>query len=167
MITGPLKWHTVAAALRDAIYAALTTKPDRSGVVPAAIAWDECDCGLLAVSIARSHFSEEFPEELTLRTSSADCDQPWEVAELVIQIIRCAPNPVGDNLAPTVAALDASAQEVIRDAHETLYATKATLCQMRDDEDIVDYFLRTQEAQGPEGGCVGSELRVLVGLPTE
>ena len=33
--------------------------------------------------------------------------------------------------------------------------------------DIVDYFLSAQESQGPEGGCVGSELRVLVGLPTE
>lgn len=164
MITGPLKWYTVAAALRDAVYAELTTKPDRAGVVPAAIAWDECDCGLLAVSVARVYPSDRFPEEATTREATAGCDAAWDVAELVIQIIRCAPNPGGQDLAPTVAALDASAQDVIRDAYETMLATTVTLCQMRADRDIVDYLIRTQDAQGPSGGCVGTELRALVGL---
>src|SRR3990172_10621502 len=61
MITGELKWYTVASTIEQAVYAELTTKPDRHSVVPGAIAWDECDCGLLAVSVARIFLSETFP----------------------------------------------------------------------------------------------------------
>lgn len=164
MITGELKWYIVAETVRQAVHADLTTVPDRSGVVPGAIAWDSCDCGMLAVSVARVYLSDTFPDELVTRVS-AGCDPAWEVAELVIQVIRCAPNP--DNLGnpPTVAALAASAQLVACDAYETLRATSVTLCQMRGERDIIDYLIRPQVAQGPQGGCVGTELRALVGLP--
>lgn len=164
MITGELKWYIVAARIRDAVYAELTTKPDRSGVVPGAIAWDACDCGMLAVSVARVYPSERFPDELTSRDAAVGCDVAWEVGEIVIQVIRCAPNPENQDLWPSVAALDESAREVSRDAYETLLATSAVLCQMQDARDIVDHMIRPQEAQGPSGGCVGSELRALVGL---
>lgn len=163
MITGELKWYTVAETLRAAIHTELTDTPARSGVVPGAVAWDECGCGILAVSVGPLSFSDIFPEEITTR-ASAGCDAAWEVAEIIIQIIRCAPNPQGDALHPTVAELNASAQEVARDAYETLRATSHKLCEMRDDEDIVDFLIRSQTPQGPAGGCVGTELRVQVGL---
>lgn len=164
MITGPLKWYTVAETLRAAVHAALTETPERSGVVPGAIAWDACDCGMLAVSIAQVYPSDEFPAELTGRVS-AGCDAAWEVGEVVVQVIRCAPNPEGQALYPSVAALDASAQAVARDASEALRAVAVRLCQLREDRAIVDYLLRPQTVQGPAGGCVGSELRAFVGLP--
>lgn len=163
MITGPLKWHTVATRIRDAVYAELTVKPDRSGVVPGAIAWDECDCGLLAVSVAQVYLTETFPDPLTRKASNA-CDAPYEVGEVVIQVVRCAPNPDGLN-APTVAELDASAQEVLRDAYEMLRAVSIELCEMNRDRDISDFMLRPLTAQGPSGGCVGNELRAYVALP--
>lgn len=163
MITGPLKWYTVAAALEAAVYAELTTKPDRHSVVPGAIAWDECDCGLLAVSLARIHLSDTFPAQLTTRVGA--CDAAWEVGEYVVQLIRCAPNPDGvDDLAPSTAALDASAQEILQDAYELLHAVSVKLCEMKADRDIVDFFLSPLTSQGPSGGCVGNELRFLVGL---
>lgn len=163
MITGPLKWYTVAEALRVAADAGLTVSPDRSGVVPGTIAWDECDCGLLAVSLAQIYLSDVFP---TPQTTSAGirCDVAWEVGEFVIQIIRCAPNPDGQELSPTVAALDASAQQVMRDAYELLKAITEQLCEMEDVGDISASLLRPLTSQGPSGGCVGNELRVLVGL---
>ena len=163
MITGPLKWYTVAETLRQAVHAELTVKPARSGVVPGAIAWDECDCGILAVSISQVYPSETFPDQQTLKVGR--CDAPWEVAEITVQIVRCAPNPEGQELSPSVAALDASAREVARDAYETLRAVSVTLCQMDDARDIADFMIRTQTAQGPTGGCVGSELRAAVSLP--
>lgn len=163
MISGELKWYTVAETLRAAIHADLTDTPDRSGVVPGAVAWDACDCGILAVSVGPISMSDTFPEEITTRVS-AGCDAAWEVGEILIQIIRCAPNPDGQDLYPTVAELDASAREVARDAYETLRATSHTLCAMRDADDIVDFVIRPQTPQGPAGGCVGTELRVLVGL---
>jgi hypothetical protein len=162
VITGPLKWYTVASTIEQAVYAELTTKPDRHSVVPGAIAWDECDCGLLAVSVARIFLTETFPDELSRRIGNA-CDAPYEVAEVVIQVVRCAPNP-DDIEPPTTAALDASAREVLRDAHEMLKGLSVKLCEMNRDRDIADFMVRPLTAQGPSGGCVGNELRAYVAL---
>lgn len=163
MISGALKWYTVASTLKQAVYDELTTKPDRHSVVPGAIAWDECDCGLLAVSVARVFLTETFPDELARRVGNA-CDAPWEVAEIVIQVVRCAPNPDDPLTAPTTTELDASAQEVLRDAYEMMRAASVTLCEMNRDRDIADFMLRPLTAQGPTGGCVGNELRAYVSL---
>ena len=163
MISGELKWYEVAAALEAAVYAALTDKPQRHGVVPGAIAWDACDCGMLAASIAQVYPSETFPAPQA--TPFGSCQAPYEVAEIVIQIIRCAPNPEGQNLWPPTAALDASAQQVARDAYETLRAVSLELCSMNEARDVADYLIRPQVIQGPTGGCVGSEMRALVSLP--
>jgi hypothetical protein len=163
MITGPLKWYTVAEALRVAIDAELTVAPARSSVVPGAIAWDECDCGLLAVSVAQIFLSDTFPDQLANKAGTR-CDAAWEVGEFVLQIIRCAPQPEDGKLAPTTPALDASAQEVLRDAYELLLGASVKLCQMSDAQDIVDFIMRPLTAQGPSGACVGSELRVFVAL---
>lgn len=163
MITGPLKWYTVAATIEAAVYAELTTEPDRHGVVPGSIAWDECDCGLLAVSVAQVFLTETFPDPLTRKVGSV-CDAPYEVGEIVIQVVRCAPNPDNQGGPPTVAELDASAQEVLRDAYEMLRATSIELCEMNTARDIADFMLRPLTAQGPSGGCVGNELRAYVAL---
>jgi hypothetical protein len=162
VITGPLKWYTVASTLEQAVYAELTTKPDRHGVVPGAIAWDECDCGLLAVSVARIFLTETFPDELSRRIGNA-CDAPYEVAELVIQVIRCVPGP-DSATAPTTVQLDASAQEILQDAYELLKAVSVKLCEMNRDRDIADFMVRPLTAQGPSGVCGGNELRAYVAL---
>lgn len=163
LITGPLKWYTVAEQVRLAIRADLTTLPDRSSVVPGAIAWDACDCGLLAISVNRIHLSDTFPLPLADKIGSR-CDAAWEVGEYVVQLIRCAPNPDADDLAPTPAQLDASAQEILTDAYELLQSVSSTLCQLYDAHSIIDFFINPLTAQGPSGGCVGNELRFLVGL---
>ena len=163
MITGPMKWYTVAARLRDAVYAELTTKPARSGVVPGSIAWDECDCGLLAVSVGQIYLTELFPEPLTRRVGNA-CDAPYEVGEFVIQVVRCVPGASDQAIAATVAELDASAQELARDAYEMLKAVSVELCEMNAAREISDFMLRPLTAQGPTGVCGGSELRAYVAL---
>lgn len=169
LITGPLRWYTVAEALRTAADAALAVTPagppDRSCVVPGAIAWDECDCGLLAVSAARTYYSDAFPVEQTEKIGAGACRPAWDVAEVVIQIIRCAPSPQGQDLFVTCAALDTSAREVIEDAYTLKAAVSLKLCQMEEAGEIIDYLSQPQVFQGPQGGCVGSELRVLVALP--
>ena len=164
MISGPGKWYTVAETLRQAVHTELTTTPQRSGVVPGQIAWDECDCGLLAVSVAQIYLTETFPDPLTRRVGNA-CDAPWEAAEIVVQVVRCAPNPDDPMTAPTTTELDGSAREVLRDAQEMMRALSVTLCQMNADRDIADFILRPLFAQGPAGGCVGNEVRAIVSLP--
>lgn len=162
MISGPLKWYTVAETLRQAIDAELSAPVQRSGVVSGDIAWDECDCGLLAVTVFQIYPSETFPDLLT--DISGNCDASHEVAEIIIQVIRCAPQPEGQDFAPSVAALDASAQEVNRDAYEMITAARETLCAMQSDRDIYAFILRPLTSRGGSGACVGNELRVFVGL---
>ena len=165
MISGPLKWYTVAETLRVAVDAELTVPVQRSGVVPGAIPWDECDCGMLAVSVAQVYPTETFPDLMTDLTGN--CDAPAQSGEIVIQVIRCAPQPEGQDFAPSVAAQDASAQEINRDAYEMILATRQTLCQMQADRDIYAWLWRPLTSQGPSGACVGNELRVFVGLKND
>lgn len=162
MITGSLKWYTVASTIEQAVYAQLSEKPARHGVVPGAIAWDNCDCGLLAVSLVQVYLSDAFPDPLGRKLGA--CDATTEVGEFVLQLLRCAPNPESMVIPPSVADLDASAQEVMRDAYEILLGASVKLCQMNRDRDIRDFILRPLTAQGPSGGCVGNELRFLVAL---
>lgn len=165
MISGPLKWYTVASRLEQAVYAELTVTPARHGVVPGAIAWDACDCGLLAVSVGQIYPTETFPNPVQARVSNA-CDAPWEAAEIIMQVVRCTPthddtsgNP------PTVAALDASAREILQDAYEMMRAVSTTLCTMNRDREISDFVMRALTPQGPSGACGGNELRAVVSLP--
>jgi hypothetical protein len=165
MINGPLKWYTVAEALRAAVHLALSNKPSRSCVVPGLVAWDECCEGQLAVTVVRTYLSDTFPDPM-LSEMSMDCGPAWEVAEISIQILRCAPQPQGSDTAPDCTALDASAQEVYRDMSEVMTATALKLCQMeRETFEIENQLITSQMMIGPEGGCVGSDLRALIGLP--
>jgi hypothetical protein len=161
MISGELKWYEVASRLEQAIYAELTVTPDRHGVVPGAIAWDACDCGLLAVSVGPIYPTEQFPNPVQVRVGG--CDAPWEAAEIIMQVVRCV--PTHDEKPPTVAALDASAQEILRDAYEMMRAVSTTLCQMNKDREISDFVMRALTPQGPSGMCGGNELRAVVSLP--
>lgn len=162
MITGPTKWNQVAVLVRDAAYAGLTTKPARSSVVPGAIAWDECDCGVLAVSLNQVFPSDLFPQPYIDRTNP--CGAAWQVGEFVVQIIRCAPSPDGQSLAPTVAELETVALLVQTDTSELLTAVQGLLCTLYGDGSIVDFLVNPVTAQGPAGGCVGNELRFFIGL---
>lgn len=162
MISGPLKWYTVASRLEQAVYAELTVTPNRHGVVPGAIAWDECDCGLLAVSVGQIYPTEAFPNPVQARVGNG-CDAPWEAAEIIIQVVRCV--PTHDQKPPTVAALDASAQEILRDAYEMMRAVSTTLCEMSNAREISDFVMRALTPQGPTGVCGGNELRAVVSLP--
>lgn len=167
MVSGPSGFHVVAVAIKDAVAARLATVspgvPGRACVVPGAIAWDDCECdgGQLAVALDRTFFSESFPVEQTTVIGSA-CQAPYLVAELTVQVIRCAPQPGEGELAPSCAALEASAQVVTSDAYLTRCGVLDALGELMGDNEIADYMLRPQLVVGPEGACVGSELHVFV-----
>lgn len=168
MITGPGGFHQIATAVMEAVRDDLAATPsgplERACVVPGAIAWDECECGMLAVAAARWFLSNAFPEESAGATMPG-CGAAWRVAELVIQVARCAPGPDARGAAPTCTALAASALEVTTDASVTLSTVACLLHEMRRDRQIVDYTITGQLASGPSGNCTGSELRVLVAIP--
>jgi hypothetical protein len=165
-----LTFFTIPELLVTDISAALTASiggaVDRACVVPAAIAWDHCDCGALYISANKWFLSETFPTNAQgADTRTTPCELPWLVGEIVIQIMRCAPQPQGREIAPTCAALSAAAKILAVDAYVTLHTALSTLCGLKEDDIIIDFSFGEQTASGPEGACAGSELRVFVAIP--
>jgi hypothetical protein len=172
-LRGPTAFYQVADLLVTNVEAALAASlggaVDRACVVPGDIAWDGCNCGLLAVSVRRWFLTDNFPESSVGIGTSAivratPCDLPWLVGELRLQVVRCAPIPDGNALSVLCPELDAAAQVLLSDAYVSLTETVSTLCELRESEQIIDYVLGDQETQGPAGDCVGSELTAQVGL---
>lgn len=168
MITGDDRWYQVCKRVNDAVYEEIdaNAKPCRSGVVPGLVAWDDCTCGILATTWAITMASEVFPQERIL--ADGNCDAPWEVMEMAVQLIRCAPSVntvTARKTAPSVSDLEKAAVRMDRDQSQVIRAMSVTLCTMKDASDIIDFMVNRSSALGPEGGCVGFEARAFVALP--
>lgn len=172
MITGPLGFYTVASGIATAIDTALTGtlggRPQRVSIVPGAIAHDACDCGALYVSPSDFFLSDDFPQGgLSAGTRETPCELAWAVSRVNIELMRCAPQPIGNATAPTVQALDNAAHIYVSDAYVVRRTTLAYLCGLKSNDDIIDFALGDQSQNGPGGGCVGTTLVAYVSLPRE
>lgn len=167
-LRGPSAFLDVArllvANVEAALAASLGGAVERACVVPGEIAWDQCTCGLLAVSVRRWFVTDNFPESsaglggnaATFRATP--CDLPWLVGELRLEVVRCAPIPDGNALSVPCPELEAAAEVLLSDAYVALTESISTLCELRESEQIIDYVLGDQETRGPSGDCVGTEL---------
>lgn len=166
MLTGSVAFYTVAESLLLAVTVQLngTTAgvPTRVGIMPGLIAWDDCECGQLAVNVTRLYDYDTFPEERTL--TNVYCTAAGVAAEITVQVARCAPNPSNSDVSPSVEALRVSALGNIADAWEIQLAVICELQRLLDIRDISNFVVRDVITIGPEGGCVGAELHAVVGL---
>lgn len=165
--SGSSKWFNLSKAIIAYVNSRTTTQFGRVAVVPGLIAWDGCDCGALYLMVNQAYASDTWPMQKTEADLSEGCTAIYEGAEFVLQVMQCAPSPQGQSSAPTVAAQEAAAQLVRRDAYETYRAVNAFLCAAREDRDVEDFILDAQMVQGPSGGCVGTELRFRIALTWE
>lgn len=160
-----MEFYDVTKLLLDDIDAALTDtdggNPDRVVITSGAIAWDECECGQLAASIGRSYLSDAFPAE---QAAAMNCDAVYSVKDITIELIRCAPSAIVPALAPTPDALQDAARILVTDADIVRRTAYCTLQGLNDSYDIGAFLVRGQQSRGPEGGCVGTALRVSIGL---
>jgi hypothetical protein len=163
---GAMKYYSIASTLVTTIQDLLTSDVDRACVVPGTIPWDACDCGMLAVSVGSVYLTNDFPEPEGL--PYGNCPPVMEGTEIVIQIIRCAPSPsagASSTIYPSEGAQQTAAQILASDAYAVLSGTTNLMCQLKGDDAIWDYVVGPVSPQGPEGGCVGVELRVAVAMP--
>lgn len=170
MIRGQRGFYDVASILvtgiDDELRQSPAGRPDRACVVPGEIAWDGCDCGMLAVSVRSWVLTDSFPDasEIGGALRAGPCEMPYIVAAMEIQIVRCSPSPDGVMLNVPCPELDVAAQILIEDAWLTVRRTTVELCELKSDEQIVDYVVAEQNTIGPSGGCVGTSLLVSVAL---
>ncbi len=172
-LRGAGAFYTLSNMLLSNLEAALSDSlggpVQRACVVPGEIVWDECNCGLLAISTRNWSLTDEFPETSAAFGANASarttpCDLPWLVGDLHIQIVRCAPIPANGAISVPCATLDAAAEILLSDAYTVMTETVSTLCELRETDQIIDYLLGGQETTGPEADCVGSELVASVAL---
>lgn len=169
MLSGSGAFYTILQTVKAALIPAFVNSDggslNRVAIVPGAIAWDECDtCGLLALATVRTYLSDEFPIETAQPVTVSNAQGALLCADMAVQAIRCAPTPQGNELSPSVLALEKSAQAVNSDAYTVMCTVLATLDTMSVQDDIVSYVIRPLNYVGPEGACVGSELTFSVAV---
>lgn len=163
----------LAEALIDCICSKLETTtwgcPGRKCVAPGSeVEWANCceDEGQLTVNLQNVFPSRNFPVP---EPGPENCVTPYEVLNFEIQVIRCVPTGTHTR-GPTCDQLSQTAEMTFSD----LMAMRAGVrCCLQDTEGIeelasVPYFrwsFGEHISLGPEGGCVGSSLQVLVGIP--
>jgi hypothetical protein len=163
--------YDLARALLECACTTLADEcPERHCVVPGQqVSWENCCAGKtggqLTVHVAQAYPSRTFPDPDLRRP--ANCDAPYTVLEVVVTILRCTPVGTGQH-APKCEELDANAQLTLRDLERVRDSVACCLLQ----EEALRALLRgpyawafgQQLSLGPDGGCAGSELHVLVGM---
>lgn len=143
--------------------------PDRSCVVWGALAWDDCECGQLAVIIGRRYASGQFPNEgpaTSVRGNQirqSACGLPLVVVQMGASLLRCAPTGE-EHHPPTCEDLSAAARWAEEDAWTVRNAVWCCLRSLKDEGLIYDFAFDAQETSGSDGGCMGSLLNFRLGF---
>ncbi len=142
--------QTSLTALADCNREPISTTYVGSG----AIAWDDC-CGTLVVVPERVYRSQEFPAE---DTNEVICFDGLIAIELSVMLLRCVPVVDDRGRAPSASLLQVAYQNLLGDAAVIYNALTSN---------FPDYWERTNPAQtfiGAQGGCMGVETRLVIGL---
>jgi len=151
------------ACVETGLAGALAGPPGTCCVVPGRdVALDDCCAGQAWVRILRVYGSsmESFPDAARQPHDTDRCTGGRWAVEFGAGVVRCVPGLDGRGQPPTGAELEASAGQVADDASRI---RRAVLCCFADGSDeglwVGDWL-----PVGPEGGCVGGELSVVVGV---
>lgn len=160
--------YTVAAAVlahvKDALVACESPPITTEYVAVGEAVWDDC-CGQLVVGVERSFRTvAPFPTEAG---PDGLCAGTPIAVEIVVVLVRCAPTLSDSGKAPSAAKLDASSQSIYRDA-AIVWNALASAELLGDDGFGDTEWERSglQQTFDGEGGCVGIETRVTLGIPS-
>lgn len=140
----------------DELAACPTSEPiEASYVAAGATAWDSC-CGLLVAAPERTYRSPSFPIE---GQSDDDCETAMLVVDVLVLLLRCVPTIDDFGNAPKPAELSAAFNAIINDAAIVWNAVTGELPEGWQRANVDQAFV------GAEGGCIGVETRLTIGLP--
>jgi hypothetical protein len=160
------KIDDIAQVLIDYTTAAITGSggdlPDRICVVPGELAWDDCECGLLAVRWTGNSYGT------TVTSNAPDtdqgCGQPVVNMGFNVVLLRCITGPQVGGAAPTCAQLASSAFVLHRDVFALEEAMAGAVIALRNARTILDWALAGQAPVGPQGNCVGTSYTLTVAI---
>jgi len=128
----------------------------------AEVAWDDCNCGLLALWTPRRYFSRG-----ALFSDANDqvqnCQSVTRVVQFSLVILRCVPIPDDNGNPPTAADLTAAYAIQEDDAYTVLQSTMCVMTSL-DNTQIGAFVINDQVTLGPLGACAGTQLNFSVGF---
>jgi hypothetical protein len=142
-------------------------------VVAGSIVADSCGCtcgpgdtrtGQLALSVTRIFPSATFPNPAVDDGRQSRCGVPFLVAEVHVQVHRCVHTMDENGTPPTCDQLLEDARIWHSDAAAVRKAVGCCVRDMKADRTIRDFAIGETVPLGEEGGCTGSDLRVLVAI---
>ena len=117
-----------------------------------------CSDGQLTIHTDRLYVHGNFPSEQGLVNV---CVAPL-AAEMTITLLRCFPSVKDDGRAPTHDELGAASERI----YEDLYVlTRCIICNLSSRGRSQKSVFRGSRIVGPNGGCVGVELKFVIELP--
>ena len=158
--------NDVTAALLAGVLAELVAvgaeAPDRACVVPGDLAWDECECGLLAVRWTGNSYGQ------TVTSNAADidggCGLPYVNVGINVVLLRCVAGPQTGGDPPTCEQLSTAAAILHRDVFAMEKAIATVVVDLLDSGAIIGFALNGQSPTGPQGNCVGTSYNLTVGI---
>ena len=130
---------------------------DTSYVAAGVIAWDTC-CGLLVAAPERTYRSATFP---IVGTNEFECETGFIVVDIVLLLLRCVPTIDDRGNPPSVASLSAAYGSVLNDAAIIWNVVLGELPEGWQRAGVDQGYV------GAQGGCVGVETRLSIGLSQE
>lgn len=159
---------------KDQVNETWSAEPDmkllRTCVVWGSIAWDDCECGQLVVSIADQWPSDNFPNRPGPQSQQTRCGASIWVVQYLVNILRCSPVQDDQGGPPACEDLSAAARIMAVDSWAVRTGVACCLVSLSKDlneqgaTEITDYQIVGQPSQGPDGQCGGSELTVNIGM---
>lgn len=170
----PFAAFDLAEHLRDCItpYLEMTTSglPNRVCITSGQVAWDDCKCGQLTVSLLRQFQSVNFPTPWDGSDNGGvlKCGPPLYVFEYEVTMLRCASETEGES-PPTCAMIGGDFRVTTEDAWAVRTGLQCCICAgLERDAEGVKLFERAvigeQVSVGPEGLCVGSSVVVTIAV---
>ena len=132
--------------------------------VPGDIAWDECQCGSFTQSSGPFLYSNDGREPAPF-FGDANCGPFFIGVDVTALILRCAPSVTEAGASPDPGDLAAASRQWHEDAAALRQAVVCCLRELLDAGSIDNWQIVSQGPQGPQGGCVGSQLVYRVWLP--
>lgn len=130
---------------------------NRVHVAAGLVAWDDC-CGMLVAAPERVFRTGRFPIE---GPDPMGCFDGLIAVNLVVLLMRCIPVLDNRGNAPSVSELDAAYRAVMTDSAIVWNALSGPWPTEWETSGLNQMFV------GAEGGCIGVETRLVVGVPYE
>lgn len=129
------------------------------------IPWDNCDCdGQVAFAIQSVYGSDRFPVPADATKDWSPCGPRWQVAQVVVSIVRCVPTMDEQGHPPSCPAELTAALILEDDRTAVRQALACCLDDLKTASTIGAWALNPTVTVGELGGCAGVETTFLVGV---